>query len=232
MQDERQKAIDKVLTAKKESSTRRRYRAVAKGNEQIKWQASFDLERLSRHLIDPHEIAPFCDCESAEEILQTARTFALAFRHAKVDCLDIQAGEQISNFARRVAKLWYSVPVGSIMHFVSLRTLRFDDGMGLRRSAEFDFDKCWCDLPETNVAVDVLALEPIGEEMQVPQWELEGFASYADWREYKDEEDRKKKRRAELEASLRTKEEIDRDLNPRTSETTPQLFYKGVITEL
>ena len=63
-------------------------------------------------------------------------------------------------------------------------------------------------------------------------WKKEGFENWRDWNEFHEKEKRKQKDREELESILRTQEEIDRDLNPRTSETTPQLFYKGVITEL
>lgn len=231
-QSERQKQIEKVLQAKRDSTARRRSRAVAKGNEQIKWEADFDRERLSKRCIDPHETEPFVNCETVDEILKSARIFAYAFRHARVDCPDIQVGERISDFARRVAALWYSVPVGEIMSFVSLRTLHFDDDMGFRRAREFDFTKCWYDLPGTDVVVDVSALQPVGEERQIPDWEKAGFASYADYKEDLDEQARKKKIREELDRSLRSVEEIEKDFKKQpTDETTPQLLYSGTIIE-
>ncbi len=228
----RQAEINEKLRLKRQSLVKQRSRANKAGDEQKTWQVEFDNERLSKGggLIDVCEVAPFIDCKTPDEHLHTSRLFAFAFRHAGTDCPDIQPDETIDCFCRRVHKLWYSKPKGSVLFFVGLRTLRFDDDMGMR---QLDFDDTdWEVLPGHDVTVDVATLPPIGKEPQVPEWKKAGFSCYPDWKEFTDKEEQKKKNRALLEASLRTQEEINRDLGAPTVETkVPQLRYQGIITE-
>lgn len=194
------------------------------------------MERLSKGggLIEVSEVRPFVDCETLDEYLHTARMFAHALRQIETECPDITTSETMNDFILRVHKAWYaSAPLGHIFHFVRLDNSEFDDDFGFKRETRVDWSE-WTPISSSEVrltAEDISALPKIGKEPM--QWEKDGFDSYQDWREHKDGEDRKKKRRAELEASLRTKEEIDRDFNSQPDETkVPQLFYKGIITEL
>jgi hypothetical protein len=228
----RQAELEEKLRLKRQSLIKTRSRATQSGDEEKKWRATFDIERLSKNggLIDVCEIAPFIDCTRPEEHLNTARIFAFAFRHDGVDCKDIELNESIDRFCFRVHKLWYSNPKGSVLLFVGLRTLRFDDDMGMRQ-IDFD-DSDWEILPGTDVTVDVAALKPIGQEPQVPEWEKAGFPDYSDWKEHLEKEKRKRKGREELERSLRTQEELNRGLKSQSSETkTPQLYYKATLPE-
>jgi hypothetical protein len=228
----RQAELDETLRLKRQSLIKTRSRATQSGDEEKKWRASFDIERLSKNggLVDVSEIAPFIDCTRPVEHLHTARIFAFAFRHDGVDCQDIQHDETIDRFCFRVHKLWYSKPKGSVLSFVGLKSLRFDDDMGMR---QVDFDATdWKILPGTDVTVDVAALKPIGKEPQIPEWEQAGFPCYSDWIEHFAKEERKRKGREELERSLRTQEEINRDLKNQPSETkVPQLYYKAILPE-
>src|SRR6266446_5425270 len=78
----RQVEIDESLRKLAQNLRKRRSRAKEKGDKPIEWETSFDLERLSKGggLIDVHEFAPFVDCETLQEYLNTARKFAYAFR--------------------------------------------------------------------------------------------------------------------------------------------------------
>jgi hypothetical protein len=228
---EEQNTVNEELRKLRQAFVQRRSRATRKGDEQKKWQAEFDIERLSKGggLIDPCEKAPFIDCRTPEEHLHTARIFAFAFRHARTDCPDIQPDETIDRFIFRVHKLWYSKPKGQVMFFVGLRTLRFDDDMGMRRE-EFDFDSEWEVLPGHDVTVDIAVLQPIGKEPEVPEWEKGGFTCYSDWRDHNDEEQRKKKNREQLDKYLASHPEVSTAL-AKTEDSAPQLRYQGIIIE-
>jgi hypothetical protein len=134
----------------------KRYRA------RKKWAADFDAERLEKLLIDPHEQKPFQDCQTPEQTLHTARVFAFAFRQKGVDCPDISADETIERFAYRVTRLWYSAPLGKILHFVSLKTFEFDADQGFTNALPLEtFDSDWQPIPGSDITVDVASLAPI-----------------------------------------------------------------------
>jgi hypothetical protein len=229
----RQAQIDDLLQKKRDSLRRNRSRATQSGDEQRKWTASFDLERLSKGLIEVHETHPFVDCESVQEYLHTSRMFAHALRQIGTECPDITSSETKNDFILRIHKAWYSsVQPGEIFHFVQLSTSEFDDDLGYKRNEPFDWSS-WIPVPGAEVtltAEEIAALPVVG--LPDPEWKKAGFSYYADWKEHKDAEDRKAKNKALLESGLRTREEINRDLNPPTVETkTPQLLYRGIITE-
>ncbi len=232
----RQIELDDKLEKKAQALRKRRSRAKDKEDEGlVKWEVSFDLERLSKAggLIEFYEVRPFVDCNTLREYLHTARLFAHAFRAQGEGVLDIQLGESINDFILRVHEKWYSsAPLGEIFRFVQLTTAEFDDDLGYSRDVPWNYDT-WIPLPGSEVtltAEEIAALPRIGKEPM--QWEKDGFSTYGDWKEHVDEEERKRKGREELERSLRTQEEINRDLKSGTGETkTPQLFYQGIITE-
>lgn len=231
----RQKEIAEKLRKLPPTLARRRLRARGREDaEHVRWEVGFDLERLHKNggLHDIDEVAPFVDCKDLSEYLTTTRRFAYAFRVEDRDCEDIQAGETIGEFIRRVQAFWYSAPLGTVMHFVRMDNSEFDDNLGFKRDVPVDWDE-WTPIPGSEVSLtaeEIAALPLVGKSELA--WKREGFENWRDWNEFHEKEKRKQKDREELEASLRSAEEIDRDLNPRTSETTHQLFYKGIITEL
>src|SRR6266852_1119979 len=231
----RQAELDELLRKKRQSLGRNRLRAIEKGDEQRKWTANFDLERLSKAggLIEVCEVRPFVDCATVWEYLHTSRMYAYALRQIETECPDITSSETINDFILRIHKAWYaSAPLGEVFHFVQLATSEFDDDLGFKRDAPYDWSS-WIPIPGSDVtltAEEIVALPMVGKPE--PEWKKEGFSTYGDWKEHVDEEDRKRKGREELERSLRTQEEINRDLKSGTGETkTPQLFYQGIIIE-
>lgn len=230
----RQREVENELRKKDDALRQRRRRAKGERKDSVYWQTSFDRERLTKGsgLIDCDEIVPFVDCGDLSEYLTTTRMFAYAFRINDQDCEDIQIGEKIIDFIHRVQRLWYSVPLGEVMHFVRLDTCEFDDDAGFKRDVPVDWDEWSVPLgSDVSLTADEIAALPMVGKPELA-WKKEGFENWRDWNEFHEKEKRKQKDREELESHLRTQEEINRDLNPRTSETTPQLFYKGVITEL
>ena len=141
----------------------KRYRA------RKKWAAEFDAERVQKQLIDVHEIAPFRDFTTADEMLATSRIFANAFRKKNIECPDIGEGETIAQFAFRVQRLWYSKPLGDIMHFVSLRTCEFDSDLGFRNDLPLEtFDEDWQPPADSDRTVDIGALPAIQSASAAP----------------------------------------------------------------
>jgi hypothetical protein len=215
-------------TEKKVRDKLRKRRDRARNDEYRLWESDFDFERLEKGggLIDVHEKSPFVDYETPEEQLHTCRMFAHAFRQKKVDCPDIQAGETIEAFCRRVIELWYSKP-GEKMFFVGLKTLCFDNDLGFRNAEPMDFTTGWHILPSTDVTVDIdiSTLPRIGEKEQM-QWQKDGFDSYQEWCEHITKETRKEKNRKELEQYL-----ADRDRGETKLEETgvPRLLYSAII---
>jgi hypothetical protein len=205
-------------------------RAVEKDDAFGQWTADFDLKRLQKNVIDPHEKRPFVDCVTPEEYLNTARIFAHAFRKINVACLDIEEGETIEKFVRRVCELWYSKPLGELMYFVSLNTFAFNTDLGFRRDEPATFEMPWYVAPDSDITVDVSTLPRIG--MEPSQWEEEGFESYRDWYMALEERKAKQKAHEKLESKLNTQEEIDRRLNAVEPESTPKLLYRATLENL
>jgi hypothetical protein len=233
---ERQAEIDDVLRKKDDALRQRGRRAKGGRADSVRWQVSFDRERLTKGsgLIDCDEIAPFCDCKNMSEYLTTTRMFSYAFRANDQDCEDIKPGEKIIDFMRRVQALWYSTPLGQVMSLVRLDNCEFDDDAGFKRDVPVDWENDWSTPPGYDVmltAEQIAALPMVGKP--VPSWKIEGFESHKDWWEHEEEKQRKQKAREQLEQSLRTKEQIDRDLNKTPSEETktPTLLYQGAIIE-
>jgi hypothetical protein len=233
----RQAEVDDKLRKKADALRQRRARAKGDNAESVRWQVSFDMERLTKGggLIDPDEVAPFVDCKYLSEYLTVTRMFAYAFRTTDDrDCPDIQAEETINEFMLRVQKLWYSAPLKTVMHFVGLDNCEFDDDLGFQRDEPVDWENGWTPGAVFNKALtsdEIAALPMVGKP--VPVWKQQGFDSYKDWWEHEEIEKRKQKNREVLESHLRTKEEIDQDLSKtQTVEIkTPQLLYQGIITE-
>jgi hypothetical protein len=232
---DRQAQLNELLQKKKGSIERRRRRAIARDDANVKWQTSFDSERLRKGsgLIEVGEVRPFVDCETLQEYLHTARMFAHAIRQTGTECPDVSVSETVNDFIFRVHKAWYaSAPLGQIFHFVRLDDAEFDDDLGFRRATPVDWSR-WKPLPGSEVnltAEEIAALPMVGKPE--PEWKKQGFDSWKDWNDHVTEETEKKKRREELEDSLRTQEEIDRDFKNRSGETKiPQLLYTAEITE-
>ena len=231
----RQAEVDDKLRKKADALRQRRSRAKGDNAESVRWQVSFDMERLTKggSLIDPGEVAPFVDCESLGEYLTTTRMFAYAFRTDDRDCKDIQPEEMISEFMLRVQKFWYSAPLKTVMHFVRLDNCEFDDDLGFQRDVPVDWENGWTPgavFNKTLTSDEIAALPMVGKP--VPPWKQQGFDSYKDWWEHEEIEKPKQKNREVLESHLRNKEEIDQDLNRGTGETkTPTLLYQAILPE-
>jgi hypothetical protein len=127
----------------------------------VAWAKQFDDERRSKMLIDIYEYLPFQDYQTSEEMLTTCRRFAFAFRAKGVTCDDIQLDETIESFSRRVVKLWFSKPLGEIMHFLSLNTYEFDPDMGYRNDEAVETFAYWEPASDSDHTVDVTSLAPI-----------------------------------------------------------------------
>src|SRR5713226_6968466 len=79
----RQIELDDKLEKKAQALRKRRSRAKGREDEElVKWEVSFDLERLSKWggLIEFYEVRPFVECNTLQEYLHIARMFAHAFR--------------------------------------------------------------------------------------------------------------------------------------------------------
>jgi len=232
---DRQAEIAETLRKLKQNLTKRRSRAKDKEDEElVKWEVSFDLERLSKGggLIDIHEVAPFADCETLQEYLSTTRKFAYAFRAEGQDCKDIQPGETINGFMLRVQKLWYSAPLGTVMHFVRLDNCEFDDDLGFSRAIPVDWSSDWTPTPGSLTAEEIAALPMVGKPE--PEWKKEGFENWQKWNEHVQKKQKLKKDLEEFEKTLPTPEELERRLRTSTqqpTEGTPTLLYHGVIIE-
>jgi hypothetical protein len=218
MDIERKQYLDKERVRAFERLTRKRNRNKLRKDEygdQVVWESSFDLQRLNESTIDLQEVVPFVECgedggDGAEEVLQTTRLFACAFRaqfmldqHINhqdiVRSRDIQAGESIVDFYERIARLRYSVPVGTVMPFVNVRSQRFDSDLGERRiDGSYEVEIHWW-LNELNSVrfegldkpVDVTKLEPM-REPEIPEWRQSGqFSSWKEWDEFMKSEARR-----------------------------------------
>ncbi len=227
----RQIELDDKLEKKAQALRKRRSRAKGREDEElVKWEVSFDLERLSKGggLIDIHEVAPFVDCQSTQEEFNTCRIFSHTLRRAKVDCPDIGPEETIDAFIRRCIDLWYrhKSPNG-VQLFVGLKTLEFDDDLGFHHEQPYDFSG-WQPWPDSDVTVDVASLPRIiGREPM--QWEKDGFSSYGDWKDEQDEQERKKKNRELLDKYLASQPAPP--TTPETGDGIPKLLYRAIITE-
>ena|SRR5437588_266358 len=237
----RQAEIDEKLRKLAQNLRKRRSRAKEKGERLVEWEASFDIERLSKGggLIDVHEVQPFVDCETVQEYLSTARKFAYAFREKGEDCKDIQPGETINEFLLRVHKSWYAKPLGQSMRFVRLDNCKFDNDLSFRRNVPYDFNG-WVPLPgseKTLTSDEIATLPTVGKP--VSEWRKQGFSTYVEWwespseelkRQNQDKENRKQKLRDELDKSEKSPE--SKRQNSSEPDGTPTLLYRGIITEL
>ena len=85
---------------------------------------------------------PFVDCERFERVSDyNRRMFAYAFRVEDQDCEDIQMEKRLANFIFRVQNLWYSAPLGTVMHFVRMDNSEFDDDLGFKRDVPVDWSE-------------------------------------------------------------------------------------------
>jgi hypothetical protein len=120
--------------------------------------------RTKRNQCSFGEISPGVDARTVEEALEVAREMARA-----LDCADVQEGESLHDFERRVFNTWtnyegfrggHNSSDGGGAPYLSRLTGELSPGLGKPYWEEHcgGFDECWQALPGANKKLDLASL--------------------------------------------------------------------------